>query len=87
MVGHRSTGLPECGPTESSAPEPCFIHFDFFFVLQKQREELENSSLNKTLEPSPPPPPAPEEGGNMRCGGENRRIYDSNAAQEAKVNI
>ena len=24
MVGHRSTGLPECGPTESSAPEPCF---------------------------------------------------------------
>ena len=23
MVDHRSTGLPECGPTESSAPEPC----------------------------------------------------------------
>ena len=26
MVGHRSTGLPECGPTESSAPEPCFYN-------------------------------------------------------------
>ena len=26
MVGHRSTGLPECGPTESSAPEPCFFY-------------------------------------------------------------
>ena len=25
MVGHRSIGLPECEPTESSAPEPCFI--------------------------------------------------------------
>ena len=23
MVGHRSTVLPECGPTESSAPETC----------------------------------------------------------------
>ena len=26
MVGLRSTGLPECGPTESSAPEPCFLY-------------------------------------------------------------
>ena len=26
MVDHRSTGLPECGPTESSAPEPCSIY-------------------------------------------------------------
>ena len=26
MVGHRSTGLPECGPTESSAPEPCCFY-------------------------------------------------------------
>ena len=25
MVDHKSTGLPECGPTESSAPEPCFF--------------------------------------------------------------
>ena len=25
MVGLRSTGLPECGPTESSAPEPCYL--------------------------------------------------------------
>ena len=25
LVGHRSTGLPECGPTESSAPEPCLF--------------------------------------------------------------
>ena len=23
MVGYGSTGLPECGPTESSAPETC----------------------------------------------------------------
>ena len=30
MVDHRSTGLPECGPTESSAPEPRF----FFNILQ-----------------------------------------------------
>ena len=27
MVGHRSIGLPECGPTESSAPEPCLYYF------------------------------------------------------------
>ena len=37
MVDHRSTGLPECGPTESSAPEPCFIiqqhTYDTCFVL------------------------------------------------------
>ena len=25
MVDHRSTGLAECGPTESSAPEPCSL--------------------------------------------------------------
>ena len=24
MVDQGSTGLPECGPTESSDPEPCF---------------------------------------------------------------
>ena len=24
-IGHRSTGLPECGLTESSAPEPCLF--------------------------------------------------------------
>ena len=30
MVGHRSTGLPECGPTESSAPEPCCLCFRSF---------------------------------------------------------
>ena len=33
MIGHRSTGLPECGPTESSAPEPCFY---FVFVIKKR---------------------------------------------------
>ena len=31
VVDHRSAGLPECGPTESSAPETCFF-FLFFFV-------------------------------------------------------
>ena len=30
MIDHRSTGLPECGPTEISAPE----HFFFFNFLQ-----------------------------------------------------
>ena len=30
MVGHRSTGLPECGPTESSAPEPCYFWFHYY---------------------------------------------------------
>ena len=34
MVGHRSTSLPECGPTESSAPEPCFF-FNFLKFLVK----------------------------------------------------
>ena len=29
MVDHRSTGLPECGPTESSAPEPCYLYLLF----------------------------------------------------------
>ena len=30
MVDHGSAGLPECRPTESSAPEPCFqnIHLE-----------------------------------------------------------
>ena len=32
MADHRSTGLPECGPTESSAPEPCFFNFLYFLV-------------------------------------------------------
>ena len=27
MFDHRSTGLPECGPTEFLAPEPCFVYF------------------------------------------------------------
>ena len=27
MVDHRSTGPPECGPTKSSAPEPCFYWY------------------------------------------------------------
>ena len=34
MVGHRSTGLRECGPTESSAPEPCL---KIYFKLIKNR--------------------------------------------------
>ena len=29
MVDHRSTGMPECGPIESSAPEPCLSYFLF----------------------------------------------------------
>ena len=35
MVDHRSTGLPECGPTESSAPEACFFYFLQFLVELK----------------------------------------------------
>ena len=31
MVGHRITALPERGPTESSAPEPCFVYFIWFY--------------------------------------------------------
>ena len=31
MVGLRSTGLPECGPTESSAPEPILFYFKTSF--------------------------------------------------------
>ena len=33
MVDHRSTGLPGCGPTESSAPEPCYICIYFFYFF------------------------------------------------------
>ena len=25
MVAHRSTSLPECGPTDYAAPEPCLF--------------------------------------------------------------
>ena len=32
MIDHRSTGLPECGPTETSAPEPFFFNFLQFLV-------------------------------------------------------
>ena len=35
MVDHRSTGLPECGPTESSAPEACFFYYLQFLVELK----------------------------------------------------
>ena len=33
MVGHRSTGLPECGPTESLAPEPCYYYYNLDYIL------------------------------------------------------
>ena len=41
MVDHRSTSLPECGPTEYPAPDTCFsentyrsfIKFPFFWSL------------------------------------------------------
>ena len=33
MVGQRSTGLPECGPTESSAPEPCLLLLLYQIIL------------------------------------------------------
>ena len=35
MVGLRITGLPECGPTESSAPKPCCFYnlfHDYIFI-------------------------------------------------------
>ena len=41
MVGHRSTGLPECGSTESSAPNLVLFIFNF---LQSQESSLDLSS-------------------------------------------
>ena len=36
MIDHRSTGLPECGPTETSAPKPC-LFFNFLqFLVESQ---------------------------------------------------
>ena len=34
MIDHRSTGLPECGPTETSAPEPCFFSNFLQFLVE-----------------------------------------------------
>ena len=36
MVDHRSTGLPECGPTESSAPEPLIFFYFLQFLVELQ---------------------------------------------------
>ena len=36
MVDHRSTGLPECGPTESSAPELFFFPISSKFSVELQ---------------------------------------------------
>ena len=36
MIDHRSTGLPECGPTETSAPEPCFFFNFLQFLVELQ---------------------------------------------------
>ena len=36
MIDHRSTGLPECGPTETSAPEPCFSYNFLTFLVELQ---------------------------------------------------
>ena len=40
IVDHWSTGLSECGPTESSAPEPCSIY------SLRVMEGLPNTCLN-----------------------------------------
>ena len=45
MVGHRSTGLPECGPTESSAPEPCLYFLLFEQNLFKRLEKTEDTLI------------------------------------------
>ena len=67
MVGHRSTGLPECGPTESSAPEPCFLFVNlfspFFFMLHSLTlflsfifQTLSINTVNLPHSPQVPPP-------------------------------
>ena len=33
MVDRRSTSLPECGPTEYPAPEPCFTYVVTNYLL------------------------------------------------------
>ena len=40
MVDHRSTGVPECEPTESSAPEPCS---SLFCASSKLFSQLQNN--------------------------------------------
>ena len=56
MVDHRSTGLPECGPTESSAPEPCFFYF-FQFLVELQFYVITATAVinfsTTALEPQP----------------------------------
>ena len=46
MVDHRSTGLPECGPTESSAPEPCYFA-ELFRNKSQLRRKIEHFSWLK----------------------------------------
>ena len=47
MVGHRSSGLPECGPTESSAPEPCYsCIYNQYILLVSERFEMSRQFMN-----------------------------------------
>ena len=45
MVDHKSTGLPECAPTESSAPEPCYYYYFFRLSLMKNKRKLSDEML------------------------------------------
>ena len=40
MVGLRSTGLSECGLTESSAPEPCYSHMYQTLPYESEKKTL-----------------------------------------------
>ena len=57
MIDHRSTGLPECGPTETSAPEPCFFYNFVKFLVELQFYVITATAVihfNTTaLEPQP----------------------------------
>ena len=45
MIDHRSTTLPECGPTETSAPEPCFLLHPFQIQKIFERKKCEDFHL------------------------------------------
>ena len=49
MVNHRITGLLECGPTESSAPEPCFSLFLSKCLSRQIFVEAEEEGFQPTL--------------------------------------
>ena len=46
MVEHRSISLPECGPTEYPAPEPCFNMHQSLMNLHTHSNILNLPKLN-----------------------------------------